>query len=50
VEVGSVYTDAGATALDTVDGDRTANIITVNPVNTNVLGTYTVTYNVSDIS
>ena len=48
VEVGSVYTDAGATALDTVDGDRTANIITVNPVNTNVLGTYTVTYNVVD--
>ena len=48
VEIGSVYTDAGATALDTVDGDRTANIITVNPVNTNVLGTYTVTYDVVD--
>lgn len=50
VEVGSVYTDAGATALDTVDGDRTANIITVNPVNSNILGTYTVTYDVSDVS
>lgn len=50
VEIGSVYTDAGATATDTVDGDRTANIITVNPVNTNVLGTYTVTYNVMDTS
>ena len=48
VEIGSVYLDAGATATDIVDGDRTANIITVNPVNTNVLGTYTVTYNVND--
>lgn len=50
VEVGSVYTDAGATALDNVDGDRTANIITVNPVNANLVGTYIVTYNVSDIA
>lgn len=50
VEVGSVYTDAGATASDNVDGDRTANIITVNPVNANVVGSYVVTYNVSDIA
>lgn len=50
VEVGSVYADDGATATDTVDGTRTANIITVNPVNTNVLGTYTVTYDVSDVA
>ncbi|MCB9807151.1 DUF5011 domain-containing protein [Candidatus Peribacteria bacterium] len=48
MEFGSVYSDAGATASDNVDGDITANIITVNPVNTNVLGSYTVTYNVSD--
>lgn len=46
--MGSVYTDAGATATDAVDGDRTANIITVNPVNSNVVGVYTVTYNVVD--
>jgi len=45
---GSVYTDAGATALDNVDGNITANIVTVNNVNTAVPGTYTVTYNVSD--
>lgn len=50
VEAGSVYTDAGATASDNVDGDRTANIITVNPVNSNVVGAYTVTYNVSDVA
>ncbi|MFA5015804.1 MAG: DUF5011 domain-containing protein, partial [Actinomycetota bacterium] len=48
VEVGSIYTDAGATALDNVDGDITASIVTVNPVDTSVLGTYTITYNVTD--
>ncbi len=48
VEVGSVYTDAGATAWDNLDGDLTASIVTVNPVNTAVVGTYTVTYNVND--
>jgi hypothetical protein len=45
---GDIYTDAGATALDDVDGDITANIILVNPVDTNTVETYTVTYNVSD--
>ena len=48
VEVGSVYTDAGATAADNLDGDRTANIITVNSVNANVVGSYPVTYDVVD--
>ena len=48
VEAGSAYTDAGATAWDTGDGDLTASIVTINPVNTSVLGTYTVTYNVTD--
>ncbi|MEM4240184.1 MAG: DUF5011 domain-containing protein, partial [Candidatus Woesearchaeota archaeon] len=50
VEVGSVYTDDGATALDNYDGDLTASIITVNPVDTNTLGTYIVTYDVNDSS
>ena len=48
VELGSTYTDAGATASDNIDGDISANIVTVNPVNTNLAGTYIVTYNVSD--
>ena len=48
IEVGSVYTDAGATALDNINGDITANIVAVNSVNTSVIGTYSVTYNVSD--
>ncbi len=48
VEVGSTYTDAGATALDNYDGDITISIVTVNPVDTSVVGTYTVTYDVTD--
>ena len=50
VEVGSAYTDAGATAFDDNDGDLTASIVTVNPVNTTVVGTYVVTYDVTDSS
>ncbi|AXT52557.1 DUF5011 domain-containing protein [Aquimarina sp. BL5] len=48
VEAGTTYSDTGATASDSFDGDITADIVTVNPVNTNVPGVYTVTYNVSD--
>jgi large repetitive protein len=48
VECGDVYTDAGATANDACDGDLSASIVTVNPVNSGIVGTYTVTYNVSD--
>ena len=44
----SNYTDAGATANDTVDGDITSSIVIVNPVNTSVLETYIITYNVQD--
>lgn len=45
---GDVYTDAGATALDSNDGDLTSSIVTSNSVNTAVVGSYSVTYNVSD--
>jgi len=48
VPVNTAYTDQGATAADNIDGNITANIAVVNPVNTAVVGTYTVTYNVSD--
>ncbi len=48
VEAGTVYLDAGATAFDAGDGDLTAAIVTVNPVDTSTLGSYTVTYNVTD--
>ena len=49
-EVGSTYTDAGATAADTYDGDITSSIVTVSTVNTAIVGVYTVRYNVSDAS
>ena len=48
LELGSTYTDAGATAVDNIDGTITSSIVTVNPVNVNAVGTYTVTYNVDD--
>ena len=46
----SAYTDAGATAIDNIDGDISGNIVTNGIVNTGVAGTYTITYNVSDSS
>jgi len=48
IEVGTIYTDDGATASDNYDGDITSNIVTVNPVDTDTVGTYTVTFNVTD--
>ena len=48
LELGSTYTDPGATATDNIDGDITSSIVAVNLVDVNTVGTYTVTYNVSD--
>ncbi len=48
LETGVSYVDVGATALDDVDGDITANIDIANPVNTNIPGSYIIAYNVSD--
>jgi len=48
VTVNNSYSDAGATALDNGTVDLTSSIITVNPVDVNTLGTYTITYNVTD--
>ena len=50
LEVGSTYTDAGATASDNYDGDISSQIVVVNNVDVNTLGSYTVTYSVSDSS
>ena len=46
----ATYTDAGATATDTCDGTLTSSIVTTSNVNTSVVGSYTVTYNVDDNS
>ena len=49
VTVGQTYIDAGATAVDIVDGNLTSNITTGGTfVNTNAAGTFTITYDVSD--
>ena len=48
VTINNIFTDTGATATDLEDGDITANIVKTGTVDTTVLGTYTLTYNVSD--
>lgn len=48
VIVGHTYLDRGAIAWDSVDGNITNKIVTVNPVSTSTIGTYAITYNVSD--
>lgn len=46
---GTAYNDAGATALDGVDGNLTGDIVTTGAsFDTGTVGTYTVRYNVSD--
>ncbi len=50
IDCGGIYSDAGATAADACDGILTASIVTINPVNTVIAGTYTVRYTVSDTS
>ena len=50
IEVGDIYVDAGATAYDNNDGDLTNSIVTVNNVINTTVGTYAVTYDVTDLS
>jgi hypothetical protein len=45
---GAEYIDEGATAMDDIDGDITDTIVISGGVNTTVVGTYTITYTVSD--
>jgi len=48
--LGQSYRDAGATATDNVDGDITDRIVADSNVITTFVGTYTVSYNVSDLA
>ena len=48
LEQGTTYTEAGATATDAVDGVIT--VTTTGTVDTNTIGTYTVTYTATDVS
>ncbi len=45
---GADYQDAGAVATDNIDGDITPTIIVTGKVNTHVIGTYKLHYNVKD--
>ncbi len=47
-DAGNIYNDEGAIAVDNIDGDITSNIVTSNPVDVNMPGSYSVTYNVMD--
>ena len=48
--VGGGYTEAGYSAADECDGDITGNVVVEGSVNTQLPGTYTVTYKVADSS
>ncbi len=48
IDLGDSYTDAGATADDERDGDLSDKIVTTGTVDNTKVGTYTITYNVSD--
>jgi choice-of-anchor A domain-containing protein len=48
LECNTVYTDPGARANDVCDGDLTGAIVRTGTVNASVLGSYPLTYNVTD--
>lgn len=48
IEEGSNYIDAGATAKDNYDGDITSSIVVTGSVDTNIIGIYTLSYDVTD--
>ena len=48
VYVGSAFVDPSATANDAEDGNITSSIVVAGTVNVAIVGTYTLTYNVSD--
>ena len=48
IDVGAAFVDPGATANDDIDGDVTDQIVVDNPVNSSLVGSYSVTYAVTD--
>ena len=48
---GSVYSDLGASAEDNINGDISSSIVVggLDTLNTNILGDYIITYDVSDV-
>jgi len=50
VPAGSTFMDPGVTAIDNIDGDISSSVIATGNVNSAVLGTYSVTYDVMDFA
>jgi hypothetical protein len=50
IEAGTAYADEGAEAMDDIDGDISDEIEVNNPVNSTLVGSYTVTYRVKDFA
>jgi hypothetical protein len=48
ITVGDTFTDPGATAIDSVDGDLTSKIVETGSVDTSTAGLYTLTYTATD--
>jgi len=48
VDINTVFTDPGATATDTEDGDISVSIVVTGSVNTSVAGPYELTYTATD--
>lgn len=48
LDKGTPYVELGATAQDAEDGDITSLIVTTGTVDTGLIGTYTITYTVTD--
>ncbi len=50
LHVGDTFNDPGATASDAFDGDDSGSIAVSGSVDTNTIGTYTLTYTVRDVA
>ena len=48
IEKGQRFDDPGATAMDSLEGDISSLIVRTGTVNTNVAGSYTLEYNITD--
>ncbi|MDB5264584.1 MAG: Penicillin-resistant dd-carboxypeptidase-like protein [Parcubacteria group bacterium] len=48
--VGIAFTDPGATSTDNIDGDLTSSIVVSGAVDTSTVGSYTLSYVVSDVA
>ena len=48
VEAGTSYSDAGASASDSLDGDLTGSVVTKSTVDILTVGSYTISFSVSD--